>query len=58
MPAELGVTIVRIEHEQKMVMDLSDKIYAVNFCKTITEGKPAEVVNHPEVLKSYLGEEE
>ena len=53
---ELGVTILMIEHDMKMVMDISDRIHAMNFGKTITEGKPAEVASHPEVLKAYLGE--
>ena len=55
---ELGVTILMIEHDMKMVMDISDRILAVNFGKTITEGKPAEVAGHAEVLKAYLGENE
>ncbi len=55
---ELGVTFLMIEHDMKMVMDISDRILAVNFGKTISEGKPAEVANHPEVLKAYLGEDD
>jgi len=55
---ELGVTILLIEHDMSMVMDISDRILAINFGTTITEGSPAEVQNHPEVLKAYLGEEE
>ena len=54
---ELGITILLIEHDMKMVMDISDRILAINFGQTITEGKPAEVQVHPEVLKAYLGEE-
>ncbi len=55
---ELGVTILLIEHDMSMVMDISDRILAINFGQPITEGIPAEVQNHPEVLKAYLGEEE
>jgi branched-chain amino acid transport system ATP-binding protein len=55
---ELGVTILLIEHDMSMVMDISDRILAINFGQPITEGVPAEVQNHPEVLKAYLGEEE
>ncbi|MFO7600823.1 MAG: ABC transporter ATP-binding protein [Candidatus Desulfacyla sp.] len=55
---ELGVTILLIEHDMKMVMDISDRILAINFGKPIIEGIPEEVQQHPEVLKAYLGEDE
>ncbi len=55
---ELGVTILLIEHDMGMVMDISDRILVVNFGSPITEGTPEEVQAHPEVLKAYLGEEE
>jgi branched-chain amino acid transport system ATP-binding protein len=55
---ELGVTILLIEHDMRMVMDISDRILAINFGKTISEGGPEEIQNNIEVLKAYLGEEE
>lgn len=55
---ELGITILLIEHDMRMVMDISDRILAINFGKPITEGTPEAVQNDPEVLKAYLGEEE
>jgi len=55
---ELGVAILLIEHDMKVVMDISDRILAINFGKFITEGSPEEVQKHPEVLKAYLGEDE
>jgi branched-chain amino acid transport system ATP-binding protein len=55
---ELGITILLIEHDMKMVMDISDTILAINFGKPITEGRPEEVQKHPEVLKAYLGEDD
>ncbi len=55
---ELGVTMLLIEHDMNMVMDISDRILVLNFGKSITEGTPEEVQRHPEVLKAYLGEDE
>ena len=54
---ELGVTILLIEHDMEMVMDISDRILVINFGKPITEGSPEAVQQHPEVLKAYLGED-
>jgi len=53
---ELGITILLIEHDMNMVMDISDRILAINFGSMITEGTAEEVQRHPEVLKAYLGE--
>lgn len=55
---ELGVTILLIEHDMKMVMDISDRILVINFGRPIIEGNPEDVQKHPEVLKAYLGEDE
>jgi branched-chain amino acid transport system ATP-binding protein len=55
---ELGVTLLLIEHDMTMVMDISDRILAINFGSPITEGRPESVRKHPEVLKAYLGEDE
>ena len=53
---EMGISILLIEHDMTMVMDVSDRILAINFGCSITEGTPEEVQKHPEVLKAYLGE--
>ncbi len=55
---ELGITILMIEHDMKMVMEVSDTVLAVNFGRQIVEGIPEAVSKHPEVLKAYLGEDE
>ncbi len=55
---ELGITILLIEHDMQMVMEISNRILAINFGQPITEGTPEEVQKHPEVLKAYLGEED
>ncbi len=53
----LGVTILLIEHDMKMVMDISDRILVINFGSMITEGTPEAVQRNPEVLAAYLGED-
>jgi len=54
----LGVTILLIEHDMKMVMDISERILVINFGRIITEGPPESVQQNPDVLKAYLGEED
>jgi branched-chain amino acid transport system ATP-binding protein len=54
---ELGISILLIEHDMKMVMDISDRVLAINFGQPVTLGPPLEVQQNPEVLKAYIGEE-
>jgi len=51
-----GITIIIIEHVMKAIMRLSDRIYVLNQGCLIAQGKPEEVSNDPEVIKSYFGE--
>ena len=51
-----GVTIIIIEHVMKAIMRLSDRIYVLNQGRLIAQGKPEEVSQDPEVIKSYFGE--
>lgn len=50
-----GITIVVIEHVIKAIVSLSDRIYVLDQGKLIAEGKPDEVMNNEDVIKSYLG---
>jgi branched-chain amino acid transport system ATP-binding protein len=55
--ADFGMTILLIEHDMRLVMDVCDRITALNYGKLLADGKPKDVVSHPDVVKAYLGEE-
>ncbi len=54
---EWGVTVLLVEHDMGMVMDVSSHIVVLNFGKVIAAGTPDEVRRHPEVIRAYLGDE-
>ena len=51
-----GVTIVLIEHDMGVVMDISDHVVVLDFGQKIGDGDPDTVKNDPNVIKAYLGE--
>ena len=50
-----GITILLIEHDVKLIMDLCDRIAVLNYGQKIAEGKAEEVRNNPDVITAYLG---
>lgn len=55
---EFGITVVMIEHDMGVVMDLSDRVIVLDFGKVIASGLPDEVMNNEHVKRAYLGEED
>jgi len=51
----LKLTVLLVEHHMQLLMSLSDWVVALNFGRRIAEGTPAEVRNHPELVRAYLG---
>ena len=50
------ITVLLVEHDMHLVMNVSDRIVVLNYGRIIAEGRPAEIQSNPEVIRAYLGQ--
>lgn len=55
---DMGITVLLVEHDMSLVMDISDEIVVLSFGEKIAEDVPEEIQRNPDVIKIYLGEDE
>ena len=53
---ETGVTVVLVEHDMELVMDICDRILVLNLGAKLAEGTPREIQENSQVIAAYLGE--
>ena len=51
----LGITVLMVEHDMKLVSAVSDRVLALNYGRPLAMGSVQEVQGHPEVIRAYLG---
>jgi branched-chain amino acid transport system ATP-binding protein len=55
---DMGITVLLVEHDMSLVMDISDEIVVLSFGSKLAEDTPANIQQNEEVIKIYLGEDE
>jgi branched-chain amino acid transport system ATP-binding protein len=53
--AEQGITVMLVEHDMKLVMNISDRLLVLNYGRVLAEGSPEQIRANPDVIAAYLG---